>query len=862
MGDGDEKSKDLLGRSSSTSANAEARMKFGSVDALSELVWSPRNGLSLRCADFSSQGKPKLLSPNFFDIGQKANMAVLHSNSTSIEEAGFRVDVQLRNEDEVNQACSVRSNEMNRPLSGVGGSVEDVKHEREERVETNDDDDIGSEEADKRVGSSKRSLDSPRAIEGKTGIEQLRLESSGSQEEPSNRGDKEEEDKMNNRVLDRLESTDENDFATLAVAASKEALVVCEGKGEGLAENETDAEMAGPSGSYRRRAKEKGKGKALSDGNFDGDDNDESFGSVESCNSAGLLSRGKKRPGFEQGLILGSKRLKTLGEECLGSTSKLKQDSSFMNWISNMTKGIWNGNEADNHPFVALNTTSEANGQANAVADQQQLSPCCLKENSGCRNTNTGFQSFFQSIYCPRKRSQVASEMDFPNDTNAAALQELPWIPEQCPITKEDHLSSSGKEIGPVAEPIPDGFNQTSQTFSSENKHEEKEPNMSLLSLSKSKPDEEEKACGEADGKVSQRLTNRNSGLESLWISRFSSRSSFPQKKDLHERITNEAAKEANDSASDVAKTRDSQKMLTDNNVIIPSVSKLDGSDSPNPILPIVSSLRIESSEAMASMFGRRLEALKQIMPSGSLAENRQTDLICFYCGKKGHRLRDCLEVTDIELRDLVHNLSARNGREEASSLCIRCFQLSHWAATCPNAPPYSSGAEDKAMKHAIASTSGTKLPLSDFTTKQVTYVPKAVFNAVQLLRITRTDVIKWMNTKKSVSGLEGFFLRLRLGKWEEGIGGTGYHVARIDGAKEGQSSRGHSENSSISVKVGGMTCFVESQFISNHDFLEEELKAWWRSAGKIAGRSGGGGDIPTEEELDRKIELRKMLGF
>lgn len=120
MADGDEKSKEL--RSSSSSANAETRMKFASVDALSELVWSPRNGLSLRCADFSFQGKAKLLSPNFFDIGQ-TNMAVVHSNSTSIEGAGFRVDVRLRtvmdrSEDEVNQACSGRSNEMNRPLSG------------------------------------------------------------------------------------------------------------------------------------------------------------------------------------------------------------------------------------------------------------------------------------------------------------------------------------------------------------------------------------------------------------------------------------------------------------------------------------------------------------------------------------------------------------------------------------------------------------------------------------------------------------------------------------------------------------------------------------------------------------------------
>ncbi|XP_024013242.1 uncharacterized protein LOC18020512 isoform X2 [Eutrema salsugineum] len=788
MVDGDEQSKGLRRSSSSRSANAEARMKFASVDALSELVWSPRNG-------------------------QTNNMEV-HSKSTAIEE---------EEEDEDNE---VKSNEMNRPLSGVGDSVEDLKPEREEemvedKVETNDD--VESEEAGRGVGSSKRSLDSPRDIGGKAEAllanEQLRLESAGSQE-----------------------ATGENNLETVAVAASKD-LVVFESKEECLAEDETDVEKAGPSGSYRRRAKElKGKEKALSDGNFDdADDDDESFGSVESCNSAGLLLRGKKRPGFEQQLILGSKRLKTLSQECLGSTSKLKQDSSFMNWISNMTKGIWKGNEEeDNSPFVALTTTSDANGQVNAIVDQQQLS---LKENSGCRNT--GFQSFFHSIYCPKKRSQDAVEMDSTDDAKVASLQEL------CLITKGDHLSSSGNEIGPVTEHNISsekvGFNKTSETFSSEKKHEDKEPNISLLSLSKSKTNGELKACGEADEKVTQCLTNRNSGLESLWISRFSSKSSSPQKKNLHERITNEVAKVANDSATEAAKTRDSQRMLIDNN--------------PNTILPIVSSLRIESSEAMASLFARRLEAMKHIMPSSSLAENEeegQANLVCFYCGKKGHRLQDCLEVTDTELRDLVQNISSHNGREEGSSLCIRCFQLSHWAATCPNAPPYSSGAEDRAMKHALASTSGTKLPLSGFTD-----APKAVFDAVQVLRLTRTDVLKWINTKKSVSGLEGFFLRLRLGKWEEGLGGTGYYVARIDGATEGQNSRKHSENSSISVKVGGMTCFVESQFISNHDFLEEELKAWWRSAEKIARRSGDGGDgIPSAEELSRKIQQRKMLGF
>lgn len=557
--------------------------------------------------------------------------------------------------------------------------------------------------------------------------EQLRMESAGSQEGPTNRGDKDEGDKANNRI-DRLESMDENNLATLAVVA-------CEGKGEYSPENE-----AGPSGSYRRRVKAKGKEKALFDGNFDGDEeDDESFGSVESCNSAGLLSRGKKRPGFEQQLIFGSKRLKTLSQECLGSTSKLKQDSSFMNWISNMTKGIWKGNEEDDSPFAALTITSDANGhgQVNAIVDQQQLSPCCVKENSGCRNT--GFQSFFQSIYCPKKRSQDAVEMDFPNDANATSLQELPWIPEQCDIAKGDNLSSSGNDIGPVAEPNISsgkvGFNQRSETLSSENKREDKKPNISLMSLSKSKPNEEPKICGEAGGKVSPCLNNRNSGLQSLWISRFSSKSPFPQKK------TSETAKEVNASASDTAKTHDSQKMLVNNNVVIPSISSVDGLDKPNTVLPIVSSMRIESSEAMASLFARRLEAMKHIIPAGSLAENaeeEQPNLICFYCGKKGHCLQDCLEVTDTELRDLVQNISSRNGREEASSLCIRCFQLSHWAATCPNAPLYSSGAEDRAMKHTLASTSGMKLPLSGFTD-----VPKAVFDAVQVLRLRRTDVLK-----------------------------------------------------------------------------------------------------------------------
>lgn len=41
---------------------------------------------------------------------------------------------------------------------------------------------------------------------------------------------------------------------------------------------------------------------------------------------------------------------------------------------------------------------------------------------------------------------------------------------------------------------------------------------------------------------------------------------------------------------------------------------------------------------------------------------------------------------------------------------------------------------------------------------------------------------LRWVNSSNSLSHIDGFFLRLRLRQWEEGLGGTGYHVACIVG--------------------------------------------------------------------------------
>ncbi|MQI72083.1 hypothetical protein EI017_25330, partial [Escherichia coli] len=67
---------------------------------------------------------------------------------------------------------------------------------------------------------------------------------------------------------------------------------------------------------------------------------------------------------------------------------------------------------------------------------------------------------------------------------------------------------------------------------------------------------------------------------------------------------------------------------------------------------------------------------------------------------------------------------------------------------------------------------------------RQISHVPKGIIDAVKKLRLSRTDILKWINAHGSISQLDGFFLRLRLGKWEEGLGGTGYHVASINEAE------------------------------------------------------------------------------
>lgn len=54
--------------------------------------------------------------------------------------------------------------------------------------------------------------------------------------------------------------------------------------------------------------------------------------------------------------------------------------------------------------------------------------------------------------------------------------------------------------------------------------------------------------------------------------------------------------------------------------------------------------------------------------------------------------------------------------------------------------------------------------------------------NLLQILFYMMSFTCRWISSHKSLSLLDGFYLRLRLGEWEEGLGGTGYYVASING--------------------------------------------------------------------------------
>ncbi|KAJ6356175.1 hypothetical protein OIU78_004309, partial [Salix suchowensis] len=546
--------------------------------------------------------------------------------------------------------------------------------------------------------------------------------------------------------LEKLESAAENsiktphcenvcDVATKIVGSASAQVQTSSQQGDGrLSRDDNRGIKQSPTYSRTQRYQMKGKAKALSYGDLDEkvlDMDDDSHESVESCNSAGLFSTGKKRRNFDSQLHVGSKSVKTKIQESPGSSSFVKQDSSFMNMISNMTKGFLRSKE-DEPPSLALTLANHSHGHENR---DKNLVSCNINQDKACKTM--GFHSFFQSLYCPKSKTQdivsvpannqakESKELELDNkicDTNATPLSCRMVTGNVCrqflPSNDKLNESTSGHGAAPAA--LAKLFststasaqeikrNKSAENKSSCNLATDKERNgtSSKSSLCKHKRNSAESIDIElpSEGKAISNSRYKSDPLTSSWITRFSPKTSGPLS---NQGIGNRSAGDALDSSGDSPRLNEWQnhhktvmareeehsnedlvyvQNCTTSTEVSFGINKANGQDDEksmcklNSILPFS---RFRNSEAMAPVFARRLDALKHIMHTDDSAHG---NLACFFCGIKGHHVRGCPEITGSELEGLLRNINSYNGVKELPCVCTRCFQSNHWAFACPNA--------------------------------------------------------------------------------------------------------------------------------------------------------------------------------
>lgn len=554
------------------------------------------------------------------------------------------------------------------------------------------------------------------------------------------------------RHLEKMESTAENDIqyskceyacgATTNILSSEFAPEVKDNSQqdeEKVPRNNTSLVEHSPTNSRIHMRRRKGKEKALSDGDLKGRmsrNEDDSHESVESCNSAGLSSTGKKRWSYEEDLIVGNKRLKKQTEGTNGSTSIVRQDSSFMNWISNMMKGFSKSMQDDAPPF-ALTLPHPFHKHENP---DKKIITCSKNQEPGLKNI--GFQSIFQSLYCPKSEGQEARMLNT-NYQIGEGSKELEPANKVCdinatPIACHGNLgrqlfllndrfneSTSGNEVESTIRPRIwseriAGCQEKGDTNSAENK------NTSNLACSKEEETSSNSSLGKqkaSSGRIAdfdapllgKTPLKYRTPLASLWITRFASKtignpgpSSTLDQAGEAPKCSTECLKpphsqnhvdflnvhkfvEAKENSAEhplIVTGKDSQYSAAENEgyMTMNRIKSYNDYKSINKFNPILPSPKLKISEAMASLFARRLDAIKHILPAKETDNAALANMTCYFCGIKGHSLQNCSEISETELEQLLKNLNRYSGAEELPSLCIRCFKHSHWAIACPKA--------------------------------------------------------------------------------------------------------------------------------------------------------------------------------
>ncbi|XP_057489030.1 uncharacterized protein LOC130774997 isoform X2 [Actinidia eriantha] len=504
-------------------ANAASRVNLDFVAAapLSELVWSPHNGLSLKCADFRFFEKKPSLS---WDVGP-SNMVLSPPQGTTSKVASReepRDEGNLITSQGAFHVASVidegpslvrsprsigynaRTTDNIEKMNIVGGAsiidtnLKEEKTSKGKGVCIPSNNQMYSMDETKEINSGPESqktdftllktdeqrpniiqnepLDELNEVKVRLDIPVPNLTSPGRRREDFS-VDVEEEHKNKMKTdspttgmpLEKLELSAENELQLLIV------------------KDKSAAPEAPPNNSRTGLNRRKHKEKAFSDEvvkERTSKDEDDSHESVESCNSAGpsvLFSTGKKRWGLEQ-LTVESKRVKKQIREG-PSTCFIRQDSSFVNWISNMVKGL-NKTNQDEVPSLAL-TLSRPDHEAES-GDQKIIT---YSRNNDPGSMNMGFQTIFQSLYSSNPNEQerkmsignspigVSKKVVLDNKLSGAYITpmscygDLDEFCKQTVLPKEEfNESKSGNEAGPSFKPNTLAANIITSPCSDQNK--------------------------------------------------------------------------------------------------------------------------------------------------------------------------------------------------------------------------------------------------------------------------------------------------------------------------------------------------------------------------------------------------------
>ncbi|XP_057450218.1 uncharacterized protein LOC130741356 isoform X3 [Lotus japonicus] len=606
--------------------------------------------------------------------------------------------------------------------------------------------------------------------------------------------------------------------------------------------------MHSPCNSRINMSRNKGKEKSLSDGDANvrlSKEENDSQSSVESCNSTEFFPKGKKRPNFQQQLILGSKRVKKKHvEETSGSKSYVKKDISFINWISNMVKGLSHSIQNGSN---TLAVTLANRDYHDLRRPDEKLVTCKMSQDPGPKNT--GFKSIFQSMYCSslknvgtrtfRQEGEGSEDLEPSN-----MVQGIDATPITCCAEKNSSSEACTRryDAGPSSQPMIIHANIFNSQESSKNNPVEDE-NCSILGLIK------EKETMASNSSSSRQNTNNTENIDStapserkeadniclgrdapgnMWITRFSPKSTAPLVISDHLDERYESQVHINDCHKHISymkkncrieETREQPANATE---AFTGLHEDKDNNVHNNFNSLSSSPGFRNSVLMTSMFARRFGAIKHTTPTNKADCTSQVVLFCLFCGTRGHQLCDCSEIAEGELEDLQKNMNSYGELEGSPCICIKCFQTNHWAISCPTSiskrkhewevkplvndcilsgehliPSIEGSSRFLSGKAGLILSGGTindgsdhqanqninlKRKLNEKTTfkigcsasfkkqcsssseenkfkgnpitspsrltgRQISHIPKGIFDAVKKLRLSRTDILRDRNT-------------------------------------------------------------------------------------------------------------------